>query len=373
MATDFYGVLGIAKDASQEAIKKAYRKLARKWHPDINPGNADAERRFKEISEAYDVLGKEDKRKLYDEFGEEALRQGFDAEKARQYREWGDFSSRSQGGESGGFGRYHSYEDIFGDMFGSGGFGKSRPLNGRNIEHPMTIDFLSALKGFETELSLKGAKSCTVCSGSGSDPAAPRTTCRTCGGAGRVNVARGPMTFTSECPDCQGHGSVGKPCSACGGTGRVEGVETIKVTIPAGVQEGSKVRVAGKGEPGSGGGKSGDLILVIHVKPHRLLSRDGDNLVMELPVTFREAVAGASVDVPTIDGTLKVRIPPGSQSGQTLKLRGKGALNARTKTAGDMLLKLVVKVPRSDDGELLEAAEKIEKFYREDVRSGLKL
>lgn len=376
MAKDFYGVLKVDKGASQDAIKKAYRKLARKWHPDINPGNAEAEARFKEISEAYDVLGKEEKRKLYDEFGEEALRQGFDADKARQYTEWENVR-RAQAGGTGGFGRYQSYEDIFGDMFGSGEFstgsGRRGSMNGRNMEHPMTIGLLSALKGFETELSLKGARACSACSGTGSDPSAPRTACSTCGGSGRTNIARGPMNFTGVCPDCEGHGSIGKPCAVCGGTGRVEGVETIKVTIPPGVHEGSKVRVAGKGEPGSGGGKPGDLILVIHVRAHRLLSRSGDNLIMELPVTVKEAVAGASVEVPTVDGAVKVRIPPGSQSGQTLKVKGKGALNTRTKVRGDLLLKLVVKVPGSAEDELLEAVEKIENFYAEDVRAGVKL
>ncbi len=380
MAKDYYSILGVDKNASKEDIRKAYRKLARKWHPDINPGNTEAETRFKEISEAYDVLGKEDKRKLYDEFGEEALRQGFDADKARQYKDWEKARSRSQTGGQGGFGRYQSYEDIFGDLFGGAGqsrgfqgFGGRAAVNGRDLEHHMTIDLLSALKGFETEISLKGEKSCTVCRGTGTDPSSPRTTCTTCGGSGRLNIAGGPMNFTRVCPDCGGHGTVGRPCPACQGTGRVEGIETIKVTIPPGVHEGSKVRVAGKGEPGVEGGKPGDLFLVIHIKPHRLISREGDNLVMELPVTVKEAVAGASINVPTVDGEVKVKIPPGSQSGQTLKLKGKGAVNTRSKKRGDLLLKLVVKVPRASDEGLLKAAETIDNFYSENVRTKLKL
>jgi molecular chaperone DnaJ len=237
----------------------------------------------------------------------------------------------------------------------------------------MTIDFLSALKGFETEITLKGGKPCSVCGGTGSDPSAKRITCPTCGGSGRLNIAGGPMNFTRVCPDCGGYGTIGQPCPACDGSGRMEGVETIKVTIPPGVHEGSKVRVAGKGEPGSGGGKPGDLFLVVHVKPHRLISRDGDNLLMELPITVKEAVAGASVNVPTVDGDVKVKIPPGSQAGQTLKLKGKGAVNTRTKKRGDLLLKLVIKVPKSSQQELIQAAEKIEDFYGEDVRSNVKL
>jgi molecular chaperone DnaJ len=380
MAKDYYAVLGVGKTASQEEIRKAYRKLARKWHPDINPGNVEAENKFKEISEAYDVLGKEDKRKLYDEFGEEALRQGFDAEKARQYKQWENVRGRSRTGGNEDFGRYQSYEDIFGDLFGAagqsrgfGGTGVRATVDGRDLEHHMTIDFLSALRGFETEISLKGGKPCTVCGGTGSDPSAKRIPCPTCGGSGRVNIAGGPMNFTRVCPECGGHGTIGRPCPACGGTGRVEGIETIKVTIPPGVHEGSKVRLAGKGEPGSGGGRSGDLFLIVHVKPHRLMTRDGDNLVMELPLTVKEAVAGASVDVPTVDGDVKVKIPPGSQAGQTLKLKGKGAVNTRTRQRGDLLLKLVVKVPKSSEEELLQAAEKIENFYRENVRSKLKI
>ncbi|HDR16390.1 MAG TPA: J domain-containing protein [Desulfobacteraceae bacterium] len=380
MAKNYYAVLEVGKNASQEEIRKSYRKLARKWHPDINPGNAEAETKFKEISEAYDVLGKKEKRKLYDEFGEDALKQGFDADKARQYKKWENVRNRAQTSGSGGFGRYQSYEDIFGDLFGAsgqgsgfGGFSGQATVDGRDLEHHMTIDLISALKGFETEISLKGAKPCTACSGSGSDPSAARTTCPTCAGSGRLNIAGGPMNFTRVCTDCAGHGTVGRPCPACNGTGRVEGVETIKVTIPPGVHEGSKVRVAGKGEPGSGGGKPGDLLLMVHIKPHRLISRDGDNLIMELPVTVKEALAGASVNVPTVDGAVKVKIPPGSQSGQTLKLKGKGAVNPRTKHRGDLMLKLVVKVPGSADEELLQAAEKIENFYQEDVRSKIKL
>jgi molecular chaperone DnaJ len=380
MAKDYYAVLGIAKNASQEEIRKAYRKLARKWHPDINPGNTQAETKFKEISEAYDVLGKEDKRKLYDEFGEEALKQGFDADKARQYKGWENVRSRTRQGGNEGFGRYQSYEDVFGDLFGStgrssgfGGFSRQAASDGRNLEHHITIDFLSALRGFETEISLKGGKTCVACGGTGTDPSAQRTTCPTCGGSGRLNIAGGPMNFTRVCPDCGGHGTIGRPCPVCGGTGRVQGFENIKVTIPPGVHEGSKVRVAGKGEPGSGGGKPGDLFLIVHVKPHRLISRDGDNLIMELPITVKEAVAGASVNVPTVDGEVKVKIPPGSQSGQILKLKGKGAVNTRTKRRGDMLLKLVVKMPGSSEQELVQAAEKIENFYRKDVRSKLKL
>lgn len=378
MAKDFYEVLGVAKDAPQDAIKKAYRKLARKWHPDLNPGNKDAETRFKDISRAYECLGNEGKRKLYDEFGEEGLQQGFDADKARRYKQWGAYQQQGFGSEAGQeFGRYQSYEDVFGDLFqfqdGSGGFGKTASARGRDVEHDMHIDLVSALRGFETELSMQKIKSCDACSGSGTDPASSITTCTRCGGSGRLNVAQGPMKFTRPCPQCKGHGQAGKPCSRCGGSGQVLGTERIKVTIPKGVKEGSKVRVAGKGEPGVNGGSAGDLYLIIHVKPHPFLRREGDRLYMDVPITVREAMAGGTITIPTTEGQINVKIPPGSQSGQTLRLKGQGPINPKTKQRGDLMVKLDVKVPKTDDKEMLEAAKKMDGFYREDIRKNVKL
>jgi molecular chaperone DnaJ len=377
MSKDFYEILGVSKDASESELKKVYRKLARKWHPDINPGNKKAEQKFKEISEAYDCLGNKEKRKIYDEFGEEGLRAGFDAEKAREYKKWSSFQQEGGGGAGQGFGQHQSYEDVFGDLFGfrtgREGFGTSMSSTGRDIEHEMTIDLVSALKGFETELSMQKIKACQACKGSGTDPNSSMTTCSTCGGSGRLNVAEGPMQFTKACPDCKGHGKKGKPCVQCGGSGQVLGMEKIRVVIPQGVKEGSKVRVAGKGEPGFNGGKPGDLYLIIRLKSHPLLKREKDNLYMEIPVTVREAMAGETITIPTIDGQVNVKVPPKSQSGQTLKLKGKGAVNPKTKHRGDLMVKLVVKVPRTDDGEILEAAEKMDRFYKDDLRRDIRL
>jgi molecular chaperone DnaJ len=377
MAKDFYKIMGVSKDASQEEIKKAYRKLARKWHPDINPGNKDAEQKFKEISEAYDIIGDEEKRKLYDEFGEEGLRAGFDAEKARQYRQWGSFQQQARSAGGGEFGQYQSYEDVFGDLFGfeggMAGFKTARAAKGRDVEHDMTIDLMSALRGLQTEISMQMVKECPGCRGSGTDPSSRMSPCPMCGGSGRLNVAEGPMTFTKPCPQCKGHGKVGKTCRECGGSGHVVGVEKIKVTIPAGVKEGSKVRVAGKGEPGLNGGKPGDLYLIIHVKPHPFLRREGDNLHMEVPVTVHEAMAGGTITIPTVDGLVKLRVPPKSQSGQTLKLKGKGAGKAKSKERGDLMVKLVVKVPQTDDTEILQGAEKMNRHYKEDLRAKIRL
>jgi molecular chaperone DnaJ len=375
MSRNLYEVLGVPKDASQETIKKAYRKLARKWHPDVNPGNKEAEQKFKEISAAYDCLGNKEKRKLYDEFGEEGLRAGFDAEKAREHKKWGAFEQQAGQGREEPFGRYHSYEDIFGDLFGGGqSASKTRAsLQGRDIEHEMTIDLLSSLKGFDTELAMQKVVPCPGCQGSGTDPKAQISTCAACGGSGRTNVAKGPMQFTKVCPRCKGHGQTGKPCGECGGSGQVLSTERIRVVIPRGVKEGSRVRVAGKGEPGMNGGPAGDLFLVIHVEPHPILRREGDNLHMEVPVTVGEAMAGGMITIPTVDGEVHLKVPPGSQGGQMLKLKGKGAMNPKTKGRGDLMVKLIVKVPKTNDPELLEAAKKMDRFYGDDVRRGIRL
>jgi molecular chaperone DnaJ len=384
MAEDFYKILGVKRNASQDDIKKAYRKLARKWHPDINPGNTEAEQKFKDISRAYDCLGNAEKRKLYDEFGEASLQSGFDAEKAREYRKWGAFQQTGRSQASQGFGRYHRYEDIFGDLFGfdaskgsagekQGGFRAPMSSRGRDIEHEMTIDMVSALKGYKTELSMQKLKSCPGCNGSGTAPNSSMHTCPACGGSGRLDVAQGPMHFTKTCPECKGHGQVGTPCGQCGGSGQVLGVESIKVTIPQGVKEGSKIRVAGKGEPGFNGGAPGDLYLIIHVKPHPFLRRDGDELYMEVPVTIREAIAGATITLPTIAGRIKVKIPPRSQNGQTLRLKGQGAVNLKTKGRGDLMVKLVVKVPQTDDSKVLEAAKEMDGYYEGDLRRDIRL
>lgn len=386
MAKDLYSILGVSKDASEAEIKKAYRKLARKYHPDVNPGNREAEQKFKEISRAYEVLGNKEKRRLYDEFGEESMQPGFDAEKTRQYRQWQsaagtggfDFGGDAFGFGGSEFGRFHSYEDIFGDLFGFGGTGRSKgsrgtAMKGQDAEYHMSIDFLSALKGMKTDISLRRPQSCSTCNGSGTEPGTTLMPCRACGGSGRLEVAEGPMHFTQVCPECGGHGRVGKPCSACGGTGFVEGTETIRVTIPPGVDEGSRVRVAGKGSPGTGGGPPGDLYLVIHVKPHPFLTRKGDDIYMDLPVTVGEVLAGAKVEVPTVDGVISLKIPPGSQNGRILRVKGKGVMNPKTKKRGDLLVRLSVRLPEGDSDELRNAAQVMDRYYKYDPRKDIRL
>jgi molecular chaperone DnaJ len=373
MAKEFYEILGVPSNASQDQIKKAYRKLARKWHPDINPGNKEAEQKFKEIAGAYDCLGDEEKRKTYDKFGKDGLRAGFDAEKARQYKEWASFRDGREGGAGQEFGRHHSYEDIFGDLFGftENKFKATSISRGRDIEYDMTVDLISALKGFETEISMEKANICVRCQGSGMNPGTSMTSCSACHGSGRLNLAEGPIQFTRICPTCQGRGQTGDACVECRGTGRVSSIERIRVVVPQGVKEGSKVRVAGKGGAGRNG--PGDLYLLIHVQPHPFIERKGDDLHMEVPVTVREVMAGGDIVVPTVDGSVKVKVPPRSQSGQILKLKGKGAWDAKAKQRGDLMLKLVVKVPQTDDTEALEAAEKMNRLYKGNMRDGIRL
>ncbi len=375
MAQNLYEVLGVSKTASSEDIKKAYRKSARKWHPDINPGSKEAEEKFKLISNAYDVLGNEKKRKLYDEFGEDALKTGFDAEKVREAMKWRSYHEGTA--ESQGFGRYQSYEDVFGDIFGfgqgRGGFAGPASAKGSDIEHEITIDFVSSIRGVETELTIQKETSCSKCHGSGSDPSSQMTTCPTCGGSGRIEIGKGPMHFTRPCSKCGGHGVVGRPCLQCGGSGKGLGTETIRVSIPQGVKEGSRVRVAGKGGPGIGGGPEGDLYLLIKISPHHFLRREGDNLFMDLPITVGEAVAGGNVAIPTIEGPINLKIPPKSQGGQVLRLKGKGAPNIKTKKKGDLLVRLHVKVPQTDAGEVTEAVKILDRYYDNDLRKEIKL
>ena len=375
MAENYYDTLGVSKDADEKEIKKAYRKLARKWHPDINPGDKSAEEKFKAISAAYDVLSDPEKRKLYDEFGGEGLAQGFNAEQARAYQQWQQAQSRRTASAGQDFGQYQSFEDLFGDTFSSrGGFRSRRgPAKGQDIEHDFEVDFLTALRGFETILSLNKPSPCPSCGGTGNDPSAAITTCSACGGSGRIDVAQGPLQFTAECPQCHGQGKIGQPCKSCGGSGMVNRTEEIKVTIPRGVKDGSRVRVAGKGAPGRSGGPAGDLYLRIHIKPHPHFSREGDDILFELPITVSEAMAGGSITVPTPEGPVNLKVPPRSQSGQTLRLKGKGAFNPKTKTNGDLLVKLVVRVPKTEDEETLAAAKKMDALYTGDLRSHLRM
>lgn len=359
---DLYAILGVPRTATQEEIKKAYRKLARRYHPDVNPGNKEAEEKFKEISEAHEILSDPEKRKLYDEFGMAGLQAGFDAERARGYEQWrreqAEFG-RAYGGA--GFGRFESFEDIFGDLFGEAVRPGPRP--GADLESEIEVDLLDAIRGRTVELSLERPAVCQVCRGTGQDPAATMT-CTECLGSGRVQVARGPVRFSRTCPRCAGSGSIAsRECSACGGAGQSVQQERLQVRIPPGVDNGSRIRVAGKGAPGLGGGPPGDLYLRVRVRPHPWLERRGDDLYMDVPVTVSEAVLGGPITVPTPTGTIRVHVPPGSQSGKLLRIRGKGVPHLQGGGSGDLYLRLMVHVPTDSSEAVRNAAKALDALY----------
>ncbi len=331
-ASDYYKILGVQRSATADEIRKAYRKLARKYHPDINPGDKAAEEKFKEISVAYDVLSDAEKRKLYDEFGEQGLSPGFDPEKARAYqqsaRTGGSFSFES--GDLNDLFGYGGFEDLFGRR-GAGRRNAAR--RGEDIETRMDIDFLDAVKGFQTGLTLQRAVPCDRCKGSG-----------------KVS---------------------NQPCSACGGSGRVGRVETVRVNIPPGAETGNRIRVPGKGGSGIRGGPAGDLYIVPRVRSHALLTRERNDLTMELPITIGEALRGTAIEVPTPTGAVKVKVPAGAQSGQRLRVRGKGVSAHGRTPAGDLYLQLMIKTPKDDIPK--EVADRIDQAYSENIRQDLRL
>jgi molecular chaperone DnaJ len=369
---DYYKILGVERRASRDDIRKAYRKLARKYHPDINPGNKEAENKFKDLSVAYDVLSDEKKRKLYDEFGEAGLAAGFDAEKARSYQQWQQQSARAGGA-------YEFDMDDLGDLFGGlGGMfrqdqrAERQPTQGQDIESSMDIDFLDAVRGFQTSITLERPMSCDTCQGAGTKPGSKPTTCPECRGSGSKSVARGPLQFRQTCPRCMGSGRLpGDPCATCGGAGRVMRPDTIRVNIPPGAEPGKRIRLRGKGEAGVRGGQAGDLYITPRIRPHPILTRSGRDLTMELPITVGEALRGASVDVPTPSGTIQVKVPAGAQSGQRLRIRGKGVAAHGQTPAGDLYLRLMVRVPKETVAH--DVIEKLDRAYGEDVRKDVRL
>ncbi len=397
---NLYAVLGVSKGASADELKKAYRKLARKYHPDVNPGDATAEEHFKEISAAFEVLSNPEKRALYDELGEDAAKIGFDPEKAKAYRQWkaqaqaaggpggggfdlGDlFTGGGPGGARPGGGGGFNFDlgDIFGDLFGGrrkrGGPGPTPAASrGADVESALTISFREAILGGEREVALQRPGPCGSCQGTGLRAGARPQPCDACGGTGRTQVAQGPLGIHAPCPKCGGTGRLGgPPCPTCGGTGQVADTVHLKVKIPPGISDGQKIRLAGQGQPGARGAKAGNLYLVIHVRPHPLLRREGSDLHLDVPVTVHEAMFGAKIDVPTLEGSLKLTVPAGSQSGRQLRLKGKGAA-PKGKTAGDLYVHLLVQVPdpQGDREAAEKAATELQELYGGDVRKDLKL
>ncbi len=378
MATDLYNILGVSRGASEDEVKKAYKRQARKYHPDLNK-DAGAEDKFKEVNSAFEVLGNPEKRKMYDEFGEDAERMGFDPEKARQYRTWSSNAGRGGGGDpfSGGFGGgMGGLGDILGQFFGGGGGRggqrRPRPQAGADVASSITIDLLESLRGTEIELSANLPSTCETCSGSGKSPHATRGPCGQCGGSGTMSIGGGRLQ--TSCPACGGSGSAeALACHTCGGRGATYQPTRLKVRIPAGVTDGGKIRLGGKGEPGIHGGPRGDLIVTVRLRPHPYLRREDDDLYLTLPITVPEAVTGATVEIPTLNGAINLKIPPGSQTGQRLRLRGKGAPSPRGGERGNLYVELAIQVPDQLDEGTREAAEQLAAHYTTDVREKLTL
>ncbi|GAB3853690.1 molecular chaperone DnaJ [Micromonospora andamanensis] len=360
---DYYAVLGVAKTAPADEIKKAYRKLARESHPDHNPGDAKAEERFKAVSEAYAVLGDDAKRREYDEmrslFGSGAFRRG-----ARQAGQPGgvpfDVSDLFGGAQSGG-GRFAggNISDLFSSIFSGGGGagGAPGPARGRDVETEVALDFDDAVRGVTLPLTLRAPGVCDTCHGNGAKPGTVPRTCPVCHGAGVTNRNQGAFSFSEPCRNCQGVGTVvDEKCPECQGTGGVTKTRTLNVRFPAGVADGQRIRLAGRGEPGERGGPAGDLFVHVKVRPDEVFGRTGDDLTLTVPITFAEAVLGTDLRVPTLDGAVTLRVPPGTPSGRILRARGKG-VSRRDGQSGDLLVTLDVVVPARISDEARAALE----------------
>jgi len=343
---DYYELLGVGRDASEEDLKKAYRKKAVQYHPDKNPGNKQAEEKFKEISHAYEVLKDPQKRAAYDRYGHAAFE--------------GPGAAGARGPAGGGF---HDPFDIFREVFGGGGGGIFDEMfgggggggggrDGADLRYDLEITLEEAARGVEKELSFRKAVVCDRCDGSGAEPGSKRVTCPTCGGAGQIRRSGGIITFRQTCPTCGGAGTrVEKMCSQCRGEGRVPKTTKVNVRIPAGVDTGSRLRSVGNGEAGVAGGSPGDLYIVLTVREHEIFERQGQDLFCEIPIKFTLATLGGSIEVPTLFGRATLKIPASTQSGTTFRLRGKGMPSLRGGTQGDQLVRVHVEVPTSLSGE----------------------
>jgi molecular chaperone DnaJ len=328
---DYYETLGVNRDASDEDIKKSYRKLAMKWHPDRNPDNPKAEEHFKDAKLAYEILSDSKKRAAYDQFGHAGV----------------DPSSMAGAGAGAGFAGFGDvFSDIFGEIFGGGRTGRSSVFRGADLRYNLEIALEQAAKGFETRIRIPTMAECTTCHGSGAKPGTQPQTCTTCRGNGQVRVSQGPFSIAQTCPRCHGTGKmIASPCTACAGAGRVKHQKTLQVRIPSGVDEGDRVRLTGEGEPGVNGGPPGDLYVQVHIKAHPVFQRDHDDLHCEMPVSFTTAALGGDIEIPTLEGTARIRIPAESQSGKTFRLRGKGIKGVRSDVPGDLFCHVVVETP----------------------------
>ncbi len=330
---DYYEVLGVNRDASDEEIKRAYRRLAMKYHPDRNPDNPKAEELFKEAKEAYEILSDAKKRQAYDQFGHAGV----------------DPATGAGPGGMGGAGMggfADAFSDIFGDIFGSRGGGRSNVYRGADLRYNLEITLEEAARGTETRIRIPTMAECDSCHGTGAKRGTEPRVCPTCGGHGQVRMQQGFFSIQQTCPKCHGTGRyIADPCPTCHGSGRVKRHKTLSVKIPAGIDEGDRIRLSGEGEPGINGGPPGDLYVQIHLKPHAVFQRDHDDLHCEMPISFATAALGGEIEIPTLDGVARLKIPAETQTGKVFRLRGKGIKGVRSISQGDLLCHVVVETP----------------------------
>ncbi|MCF7499577.1 molecular chaperone DnaJ [Pseudoalteromonas sp. L1] len=351
--SDYYEVLGVSKDASERDIKKAYKRLAMKYHPDRTAGDKELESKFKEVKEAYEVLTDPQKRQMYDQYGHAAFDQ-------------------NGGGGHGGFGGGHGdfgdiFGDVFGDIFGGGGRRQSRQQRGADLRYNMDLTLEEAVRGKDVEIKVPTWVSCKPCDGSGAKAGSKPKTCTTCHGAGQVQMRQGFFAVQQTCPTCQGTGQIiSDPCDSCHGQGRVEKTKTLSVKIPAGVDTGDRIRLSGEGEAGMHGAPAGDLYVQVSVSEHPIFQRDGNNLYCEVPIGFTTAALGGEIEVPTLDGRAKLKIPSESQTGKMFRMRGKGVKSVRSGAQGDLICKVVIETPVNLNDRQRELLEELEQSMGKD-------
>jgi molecular chaperone DnaJ len=345
---DYYEVLGVNRDASEDDIKKAYRKLAMKFHPDRNPDNPKSEEQFKDAKQAYEILSDTAKRAAYDQYGHAGVDPSAAASAGGFRASGGDFSEM--------------FGDIFGDIFGGGGQ-RSNVYRGADLRYNLEISLEQAARGTETRIRIPTMEECATCHGSGAKPGTEPTNCPTCGGHGQVRMQQGFFSLQQTCPRCHGSGKiVQSPCSTCQGAGRLKQHKTLSVKIPAGIDEGDRIRLAGEGEAGLNGGPAGDLYVVIHLQPHPVFQRDHNDLHCEMPISFTTAALGGEIEIPTLDGHAKLKIPTETQNGKIFRLRGKGIRGVRSSNTGDLLCHIAIETPvnlTTRQKELLQELEAI--------------
>lgn len=326
---DYYEVLGVERDVSEKDLKKAYRRVAMKFHPDRNPDDKEAEDKFKEASEAYEILSDSQKRAAYDQFGHAGV------------------EGAAGGGGAGGFGNFSDiFGDVFGDIFGGGRGGRGGPARGSDLRYTLELSLEDAVRGTTVKIKVPTLVACDPCDGTGAKKGSSPKTCTTCGGHGQVRMQQGFFSVQQTCPNCHGKGKiVSDPCTSCHGRGRLEETKTLSVKVPPGVDTGDRIRLSGEGEAGVDGGPAGDLYVQMSVQQHPIFERDGNNLYCEVPISFVDAALGGELEVPTLDGRVKLKVPEGTQTGKLFRLRGKGVAPVRGGSTGDLMCRVLVETP----------------------------